>query len=227
MNKNNPYMGKISSITVGPRQSNFELLRILAMFMVLIVHADYWSLGVPSASDLQTTPISSSIKIIFQFLTVPCVNIFIAISGWFSIKPSIRGLCSFVFQCFFLTSLIYIILIILGHETFNLIGIRNCILLNDGLWFCKAYLGLYLIAPILNIFCEKAHKEQVLGFIISFYIFQTVYGLFGGAPFIMSGYSVFSFVGIYISARYIRLYISGSNNPNKRKQERKLIWGGV
>lgn len=31
------------------RQSNIELLRIIAMFMVLAVHANYWSLGTPSA----------------------------------------------------------------------------------------------------------------------------------------------------------------------------------
>lgn len=36
---------RITSITAGPRQSNFELLRILAMFLVLVVHSDFWSIG--------------------------------------------------------------------------------------------------------------------------------------------------------------------------------------
>ena len=33
------------------RQSNMELLRIVAMFLVLLVHADFFSIGAPSASD--------------------------------------------------------------------------------------------------------------------------------------------------------------------------------
>ena len=31
----------IQSITAGPRQSNFEVLRIIAMTMVLMVHANF------------------------------------------------------------------------------------------------------------------------------------------------------------------------------------------
>ena len=41
------------------RQSNFELLRIIAMFLVLVVHADYFSLGAPSYQDCVNCPIQS------------------------------------------------------------------------------------------------------------------------------------------------------------------------
>ncbi len=33
---------EINSITIGPRQSNFELLRILAMFLVIVIHVDFF-----------------------------------------------------------------------------------------------------------------------------------------------------------------------------------------
>ena len=36
------------------RQSNIELLRLLAMFFVLVIHADFWALDVPTYSDLET-----------------------------------------------------------------------------------------------------------------------------------------------------------------------------
>ena len=36
------------------RQSSIELLRMLAMFLVLLVHADFFSIGVPSTTDIQT-----------------------------------------------------------------------------------------------------------------------------------------------------------------------------
>ncbi len=34
------------------RDSNMELLRILAMLIIMIVHADFRALNVPSSSDL-------------------------------------------------------------------------------------------------------------------------------------------------------------------------------
>ena len=48
------------------RQSNMELLRIIAMFLVLLVHADFFSLGAPSASDCVNAPVESSLKVFFQ-----------------------------------------------------------------------------------------------------------------------------------------------------------------
>lgn len=41
------------------RLSNFELLRIIAMFLVLVVHADFFALGAPNREDVITEPLSS------------------------------------------------------------------------------------------------------------------------------------------------------------------------
>ena len=41
----------ISSITKGPRKSNFELLRIVAMLFVLILHADFFVNQIPTRND--------------------------------------------------------------------------------------------------------------------------------------------------------------------------------
>lgn len=39
------------------RQSNMELLRIIAMFLILIVHSDYYSLGAPNKVDIIVAPL--------------------------------------------------------------------------------------------------------------------------------------------------------------------------
>ena len=41
------------------RQSNLELLRIVSMMLVLTLHADFWSLGVPSWSEIDGSPAAS------------------------------------------------------------------------------------------------------------------------------------------------------------------------
>ena len=94
-----------------------------------------------------------------------------------------------------------------GQAAFNIKGIRECLLITPGHWFIKAYIGLYILSPILNLFVEKSSKRQFGITLASFYIFQTVYGFTGAAQFIEYGYSTFSFIGIYLLAQYIKHYV--------------------
>lgn len=41
---------------IEERQSNIELLRIISMFLILLVHADFYSLGEPSYIDIISEP---------------------------------------------------------------------------------------------------------------------------------------------------------------------------
>jgi surface polysaccharide O-acyltransferase-like enzyme len=81
------------------RQSNFELLRIIAMFMVLILHADFQALGAPDKAELIKFPLAATIKVIFEMACIVAVNVFVLISGWFGIRPSVKGISKFIFQC--------------------------------------------------------------------------------------------------------------------------------
>lgn len=83
------------------RLSNFELLRLISMFMVLIVHSNFQALGTPTSTDLLQTPTISTLRIILQSLTLVCVNIFILISGWFGIRFSYKGTLQLLFQTLF------------------------------------------------------------------------------------------------------------------------------
>lgn len=62
------------------RLSNMELFRIIAMFLVLVVHADYYTLNAPTATELATTPVSAVTRIFIECLSIGCVNMFILIS---------------------------------------------------------------------------------------------------------------------------------------------------
>ena len=89
------------------RDSNMELLRMIAMGLVLLVHADFFSLGAPSNVDAVQNPLDSSLRVFFGYLAWPCVDIFVLLSGWYGIKPSIKGACNFIFQLFQLSELAY------------------------------------------------------------------------------------------------------------------------
>lgn len=201
-----PIDTQITSITNGPRQSNIEILRILAMFLVLVVHTTFYSTGVTTYDDFCINPVGSFTKITFRSLSIVCVNVFILISGWFGIKPSIKGLINFTFQCAYFLIGIYIFFLITGLTSFTFKGLAACFCLTQDYWFITAYVTLYILSPILNIFISNVSKNKFEIILLSYFIFQSIWGWIGNVKFIESGYSCFSFIGLYLLARYIKLY---------------------
>ena len=190
------------------RQSNMELLRIVAMFLVLLVHADFFSLGAPSASDCVNTPVGSFLKVFFEAISIACVDIFVCLSGWFGIKPTVRGFFNFVFQCLFWLIGLYVVTLILGTSSISMQGLKGCFALTKLNWFIKAYILLYILAPVLNAFVDKVSRKDFKNVLIAFFTFEFVYGwIFSGSTqHIQDGYSTISFIGLYLLARYARLY---------------------
>lgn len=192
------------------RQSNLELFRIIAMFLVLVVHANYFSLQAPTAADFADAPLPATTRVFFESLSIGCVNMFVLLSGWFGIHPKFRSFFNFIFQCLFFLCGIYLFCLVIGWTTLSVEGIAGCFVLLKWNWFIKAYIGLYILAPVLNVFVEKTGEKELRWFLISFYLFQTIYSwCSGAAEFFLSGYSTMSFIGLYMLARYVRLY------PNK------------
>ena len=90
------------------RQSNMELLRIVAMFLVLIVHADFAALGHPTYDQAVNETAVTLWRYIFEGLAIVCVNVFVLLSGWFGIRPSVKGFSKFIFQVFFFSLALYL-----------------------------------------------------------------------------------------------------------------------
>lgn len=207
----------ISSITAGPRQTNIECLRILAMFLVLTVHAAFWATGGPTIEDFNSNPLGSFTKTLIESISIVCVDVFILISGWFGIRPTAKGFCNFIFQCAYFLVGIYAVFLLFGWAQLSFEGIAGMLCLTKMNWFIKAYAALYIISPILNAFVEKADKKTFRNVLIAFFIFQTIWGWTNAAKFVAGGYSTFSFIGLYLLARYVHLYGIGKLSD----------WGGV
>lgn len=70
----------------------------------------------------------------------------------------------------------------------------------------------------MNAFITKTSKKQLSFFILCFYAFQTLYGwIVFSADFIMNGFSTFSFMGLYMLGRYVRLYSTRYTELNSAK----------
>lgn len=190
------------------RLSNIELLRVFSMFGVLIVHSDFGALKEPTFSELLSSPGYTIIRTFIEAFAIVAVNVFVLISGWFGINFRWSSLSKLLFQCAFFFFGIYSLLYICGLTEIGLLkGIYMCLMLSENAWFVKSYMGMFIFAPVMNAFIEHTTKKQIKIFLISFYIFQSVYGwISNGASYIAGGYSAFSFMGLYLLARYVRVY---------------------
>lgn len=189
------------------RNSNIELLRIIATVMVLLLHANFGAFAPPNNESILCAPTAEFFRTLLESACICCVNIFVFISGWFGIKLKAKSIVSFYFQCVFILALIYILAAVIGEEFSVLQSIKETLVLSNRNWFIKSYLLLMILSPILNSFAENTSRNMYKYVLIGFFTFQTIWGfLTGSAVFFEQGYSTMSFVGLYLLAKYLRIY---------------------
>jgi len=160
----------------------------------------------PCTDMLASQPISSFFNVFQTCVATTGVGIFIAISGWFGIKFSTRGLVNFIFTVLFTLWSVYFLAIVAGVSDFNLRGVGCCMGFYEGYWFVIGYLGLYLASPVLNTFINQASKRDMQIVLIGYYLFQSYCSWLSGWYDYYYGYSIILFSGIYLTSAYIRKY---------------------
>lgn len=184
------------------RQSNIEMLRIIATMMVIMVHTAFLSLGIPKHFDNSGLLIST-----LQVISVPAVNIFVLISGYFQIKPKAKNLGNYLFQILFYSLSIYILWLVSGNDRLSIEGVKECFFLTEANWFIKSYLLLFIISPLLNAFIENSNKRVYGLIVVSMLVYQTIFDFATMADLsLRNGYSTMSFVLLYLIGSYVRKY---------------------
>lgn len=185
------------------REISIELLRILAMLMVLGLHANFIALGGPTAGDILTR--DGICRTFFTFFCLEAVNVFVMISGWFGINASIRGFCNFLWRVIYIVGLLWIVGVLFFNEPITIRSILSIVgLYSGGGWFVASYIGLYILSPVLNAYIEKSSPRNIALMLAAFFTFEILWGDTLSVMFIAGGYSTFSFIGIYILAGLLR-----------------------
>lgn len=187
------------------RQSNFELLRLIAMMMVLLLHCNYACLGGADINEIRQHPLTAYVRVFLEHACLSGVNIFILISGWFGIKFRPRGIISLLFNVLFLGWLLAVLLIPVGISI-PLLDMMKLTYFGSYYWFVPSYILLFICAPLLNSFAENARKKELAIFLVAFFIFEFALGWFWDYENYGYGYSCISFIGLYMTARYLHMY---------------------
>lgn len=197
------------------RNSNIELLRIVAMFLVLIDHSGYMSINPPTSEEAFSAPLLTLARYSSQSFSSICVNVFVLISGWFGIKAKFSRIAEFLFQCYFICFTAYFVLLAIGIATqMSISSWVNFLVLGD-LWFVMAYLLLYLFAPMINMFIESLSQRQFLYFLLAFTGIQFLHGFVIQVSWFDKGMSPLTLMTLYMIGRYMRLYPNCLTSMNK------------
>ena len=196
------------------RQSNIELLRVVAMLAVVMVHLDGASLTLPKPPcNLVSVSARSWWIISVEAVTIIGVNCFTLISGYFGIHARSKGLAKFTLQCLFYSVLIYLASAVIpvfsgGEAAFSWLKFAESWLVftHTDLWYVPAYLGLYLLSPLLNAGVKCLKKRDFALALMAFIVYNVWAGWLCGGKFNQNGYTLIQLVMMYLIGRYIGEY---------------------
>lgn len=162
----------------GVRNSSIELMRIIIMFMILLLHANFFTFDTPVNHNLTTL-----LRCNLEGLTIMAVNVFVLITGYFGTSFRLNKVLNLGYQAIFAVVPIALGYTIYSHtiESFKF----------WGYWFINAYVGLLILSPILNTAVNKFSKTQHSAFLIIFYT------LLGFNDYLGIWYLGFGFTGGY------------------------------
>lgn len=189
------------------RQSNFELMRIIAMLMIIFWHILYHADVIDNANS------SLSVILIFiRTLIYIHVNTFVLASGYFLCETKFK--MSKLFQLnnltWFYRVIIPIILLFCGLISIDAFSFIKLIIPfpTVGYWFMTAYLYLYIISPFLNVIINNIKKEDHKKLLLILFI------IFSVLPFLTNqmiydtedGFGLLQFIILYLIGAYFRKY---------------------
>lgn len=204
-------------IYIKVRDSNIEILRIIAIIMVIGLHYLNENMG-GALGALSNGHINYYIAHYIESLNIVAVNLFVIVSAYFLVDksiPKLSKIIKLVILSYFYGLLFYIIGIIFNINEFSFIGLIKSInpFLYGGYWFIKIYIILYLLSPFINKFISTLNKKSHKGVIILIGIFFSVWPSFlPHAPNNDNGYGIISFVFLYLIVAYIKKYYKNNKS---------------
>lgn len=187
------------------RLSNFELLRVIAMTMIIGHH-----LAIHSGFEVDKSLICFN-RFVLEFLQSGGkfgVVLFVMISGYFSIKKTdfklkklltLWGMVEFY-------SVLFAVCHVLTGGGITLNELKSVIfpLISEEYWFITAYFLLMIISPVINRGLLQLSKEEFSKFLCIIIFVWTVIPIIFNISF--QGNNVIHFFVIYTIGGYLRLY---------------------
>lgn len=209
--KRNEVPGRVMQKPV--RQASIELLRSIAMLMVITLH--YLGKGEILTPLSQTQTMSGYGAWLLESFCIVAVNVYVLISGYYLTESGFkfRRLVTLAAQIVFYSVLVPVVLVLCGVlsvEGMTLYQWLNYLLpvQTKHYWFGTAYLLMYLCVPVLSAGVMQMGKKQLQ---VTIFLLLLVFSISKSVlPFQLAldteGYDVTWFLCLFLIAAYVRLY---------------------
>ena len=221
---------KISNTYIGTRiatrKTSIELLRIVAMLMIIIQH--YAIHGGFEFNDAFT--LNHIYVDILVFGGKTGANIFVLITGYFLVEKgySAKSLFRLLGEVWFYSLSIFLTLTLTGAIPFSFKNLVKAVIpvTTRGWWFISVYVVLYFFSPLLNKLIASLNKRQMRAnfcfLIVVWCLVPSVLGNFMKITFYEMSFLVWFFF-MYCVGAYLRLH-----EPNiLTNKKRNLIFIGI
>lgn len=195
------------------RQANFELLRIVAMMMIIVLHyLNKGELLTAYATDRSAVNYAAHLTEAFCIVAVNC---YVLLSGYFLVESAWKPgrVVSLAAQILFYSVLIPVILICAGVISAGELSVYDWLnfvlpVETEHYWFATAYLVMYVLAPFLAEGARRVEKrtlQVVIGILVLYFsVWKSVLPVRLVTD--RYGYDFGWFVCLFLIAAYIRLY---------------------
>lgn len=202
------------------RQSNFELLRIVCMVMIVTLHT---LMHGGAIRDIDIKSVNFILTHLLESISIIAVNCYVLITGYFGINSSfkINKMVNLYLQVLFYSVTISVIFWITNLQRINISSIINTIfpITTQVWWFMSIFLILYILTPYLNKllsnldFTEYTNLLVIL--IIVFVLWPSLIIKFKPLD-TTGGFSLYNFIVLYIVGAYINKFYK-CKKFNKKK----------
>ena len=195
------------------RQANFEILRVLAMAMIVAMHYMLkGGIAIPMSHDGSLT---NHVAWLIEAFCIIAANCYVLISGYFMVEAEwkLKKLISLAAQVLFYSLLIPFVCLLMGIGDVAQWSIYEWIfavlpLQMDHYWFATSYVLLFMLIPVLAPGVKKLTQKQLqitIGVLLFYYcIIKSI------SPILLStdnyGYDLGWFICLFLIAAYIRMY---------------------
>ena len=202
------------------RESNIELLRIIAVIGVIVLHFNGSYSHALEFVGRRTT--NYYILKCLESIFIPAVNLFVLISGYYLSSSSKRKIVKpmqLIAQVILFGGFTYLLSVIDGTRTFSITSMAGSMIPCN--YYVILYAVLYIVSPYINLLLDNLSEKKYRKFVI------TVFSLFSVWPMMVdvaqeilgielmglssismhgsqNGYTIVNFCLMYIIGAYIR-----------------------
>ncbi len=198
-----------SQISNSKRNSSVEVFRMLATFLVLIVHINgIYAGGMPD--KLIDFSVSRIGQAFIEAFSIPCVNCFLIITGWYGLRFSWKHIWTIWSILVWIYIPFYIVTVLFLHNFSITQFIYKLLAIPIENYYVQCYLMLLFLSPILNVAIIR-YGKKLLPYTISFWLIEIIFDWILKNQCLAFGHG-------YMLTHFIFMYILGQTLVSYRNE---------